>query len=474
MAGYNYISTVTASDGAGQDKFGASVALSRDGLVMAVGASDESNTFSWQGAVYIYDWDGTSWVERSKIYASDPAQSDYFGKSCALSADGSILAVGAYAAEGSQSAQGQLYIFDWNGSAWVERGILSPFEVAAYFFGRGCALSGDGNTLVVGASGASSSRGYVYTYDWDGAAWVQRGTYLSAYDAGTSDEFGYACALSEDGTYLAVGAPFWDGAIALDQGAVYVYTRNGTSWDSVKRITASETAGDGTLSNKFGWSCSLSSDGMTMAVGCPEWSAPSPDYSIYGKVYFFQHDGSTWVETGWVQKEPLVSYTYFGTGCALSGSGSVLAVGHERESSLLGAVFMYQKILSISFTLIESLAATTFYAVLNSMTGTHVASAEVTGQSGAIEVSSADPVLLTVFPKIGSSWVSSTSYALNDKVFPTDPTTSPFYYECTTAGTSGSTEPTWPSTGSVVDGTVEWVYVERIVQPITHGPLIPA
>lgn len=83
------------------------------------------------------------------------------------------------------------------------------------------------------------------------------------------------------------------------------------------------------------------------------------------------------------------------------------------------------------------------------------------------------PQTVTVTPYQGDLWVTLTAYAVDDLVFPIDPITTPYYYKCTVSGTSGSTEPTWPTSGTVSDGTVTWEFVSELVQPITHSPLIP-
>ncbi len=130
---------------------------------------------------------------------------------------------------------------------------------------------------------------------------------------------------------------------------------------------------------------------------------------------------------------------------------------------------------SITLSLTESLAATDFTAVVtNANTGFIMSKTTVSGATPTINLSTNDPCFVTLYPDYGTQWTASTAYDLNDKVFPTDPTTSPYYYECTTAGTSDASEPTWPTSGTVNDGTAVWTYVEQMVQPITHGPLIPS
>jgi|GEM_PF-2211078 len=93
-----------------------------------------------------------------------------------------------------------------------------------------------------------------------------------------------------------------------------------------------------------------------------------------------------------------------------------------------------------------------------------------------IPVSKAQPLYVTVSADIGAQWEPNATVAVDQKAFPTDPVTSPYYYKANSAGQTGATEPIWPSTpGSTVqDGDITWECVERLIQPITHGPLIPS
>src|SRR5256712_12044266 len=163
--------------------------------------------------------------------------------------------------------------------------------------GHGVALSGDGNTLAVGApyesSGAKGingdqndnsvySAGAVYVFTRRNNAWSQQ-AYIKASNPGQSDKFGYVVSLSQDGNTLAVSAYYEASAakgINGDQndnsipqaGAVYVFTRTGTTWSQQAYIKASNTGeagvgdqlGDG---DQFGFSIGLSADGNTLAGG---------------------------------------------------------------------------------------------------------------------------------------------------------------------------------------------------------------
>jgi hypothetical protein len=149
------------------DGFASALALSGDGEVLAVGG------FKWggHGAVYVFDRSGDSWVQRGAVLtASDAGSGDGFGVYMTLSDDGGILVVGANEWDGALSGQGAVYVFDRSGDSWVQRGaVLTASDAGAGDgFGLGVSISGDGNVLAVGAmdwSQTASQQGVVYTYD---------------------------------------------------------------------------------------------------------------------------------------------------------------------------------------------------------------------------------------------------------------------------------------------------------------------
>jgi len=100
-----------------------------------------------------------------------------------------------------------------------------------------------------------------------------------------------------------------------------------------------------------------------------------------------------------------------------------------------------------------------------------------TGSAFSVDIKTSEKAhYLTVKPNVGAAWKASTPYALNGKVFPGNPVDKPYYYTAIASGISGATEPNWPITPgqTVSDGGITWECVERLVQPITHGPLIPS
>ncbi len=288
------------------DQFGQSVSLRSDGNTLAVGSRFEDTAAAGSGAVYMFSRSGTTWAQSQFLKASNSGLNDEFGQIVSISADGTILAVGAYREDSGTTGvatdatgadelatdAGAVYVFNYDGATWSQHSYIKASNPGANDrFGLALNLSRDGNTLAVGAyreDGSTADIGgtddnaavdsgavYVFSRDTGTDVWSQQ-AYVKASNTGAGDEFGRAVSLSENGDVLAVGAHWEDGGAAgvnttadettaVEAGAVYTYTREtGTvNWTSQTYVKASNTeAGD-----EFGWAVSLTADGNTLAVG---------------------------------------------------------------------------------------------------------------------------------------------------------------------------------------------------------------
>ncbi|PXF62173.1 MAG: hypothetical protein C4B59_00750 [Candidatus Methanogaster sp.] len=153
---------ITASDGAAYDRFGASVAISGDCVV--VGAYEDADAGNDSGSAYIFKRDGTAWAQEAKITASDGAAYDHFGASVAVSGDCAVL--GAWRDGDTGPWSGSSYIFTRDGTTWTEQAKITASDGAAEdVFGSSVAISGD--YVVVGADhdddvGTNSGSAYIY------------------------------------------------------------------------------------------------------------------------------------------------------------------------------------------------------------------------------------------------------------------------------------------------------------------------
>jgi FG-GAP repeat len=311
---------LTASDGAMTDWFGYSVALSGDGNTALIGADNKTiGSNSDQGAAYVFTNSGGTWTQSTKLTASDGAASDYFGGSVSLNSDGSVALIGAYGKTvGSNSGQGMAYAFALSGSTWTQGDEFTSSDAASGGrFGNSVSLNSGGNIALVGAY--SNYAGYVHFLTQE----------VTSSDGAASDKFGSSAALSGDGNTALIAAPRKTVNGNSNQGAVYAFTRSGTTWTQAQILTAS----DGAANDAFGGSASasgfigtsnglaLSNDGNTALIGAPGKAA----------VYYFSRSGSTWTQT---QKlTPSDGTVGFGSGVALSSDGATALIGADASSN---------------------------------------------------------------------------------------------------------------------------------------------
>jgi len=384
---------VKASNTAAGNLFGYGLALSGDGSTLAVSARSERSNATGiggnqaddsapdSGAVYVFVRDGAgAWSQQAYVKASNTGTADYFGWSVALSGDGNTLAVGARwedsnatgiggnQANNSAVDSGAVYVFVRNGAGvWSQQAYVKASNTEADdWFGVSVALSGDGNTLAVGAYREDSSAtgiegdqadnsalnaGAVYVFVRNGAGVWSQQAYVKASNTEAVDTFSASVALSGDGNILAVSAIYEDSNAtgiggnqanngAPDSGAVYVFARDGTgAWSQQAYVKASNTgAGD-----YFGWSVPLSEDGNTLSVGA-YWedsnatgiggNQADDTANASGAVYMFVRDeAGIWSQQAYVKASNTGANDDFGWSIALSGDGNTLAVGAFLEDS---------------------------------------------------------------------------------------------------------------------------------------------
>jgi hypothetical protein len=305
-------------------------------------------------------------AQQAYIKASNTDADDRFGFSVALSGDGNTLAVGAPAEssdatgiDGNQSSNaasqsGAVYVLVRSGATWVQQAYVKASNTDAVdAFGHSVALSSDGNTLAVGApledsdatgingdqsnSLARDNFGAVYVFTRSGSTWVQQ-AYVKASIA--TREFGWSVSLSGDGNTLAVGVPFEDSGTPASAGAAYVFTRSGATWTQQSRLVASNTD----AFDEFGSSVALSGDGNTLAVGAPLEDSDATGINgdqrnslsavNSGAAYVFTRSGSTWTQQAYVKASQEDSDGIFGSSVALNGDGNTLAVGAPGNPSV--------------------------------------------------------------------------------------------------------------------------------------------
>jgi len=332
-------------DSAG-DNFGISLSVDSDGDTVAIGAWKDAGNGLDAGHVRIFEYSSGTWSPLGTALEGE-AFSDYFGSAVSISDAGTRVAVGAPYNDvaGPGVDAGHVQVWELSGGSWTQMGVSIDGENAGEQSGFSLALSGDGTTVAIGSpyhDGASSTdTGNVRVFTWNSGAglWARKGT-LDLEGEADQDRLGYALAINGEGTIVAAGARQNDGA-GVDAGHVRTYQWNtGTSeWDQWGSDINGEAAGD-----YFGSAVSLSSAGTTLAVGAPRNSVGlSATNAGHFRVFAWDNAAGDWAQQG-IDTDGAVGEK-LGTSLELSSSGArVLAGAPDNDSggSRAGAARLYE------------------------------------------------------------------------------------------------------------------------------------
>jgi hypothetical protein len=345
------VAELTGSDTVLNDDFARSIAVSGDGNVVVVGAGrTDVGSNSHQGAVYVFIKPDRGWAnakETVKLSASDGKAHDDFGISIALDDTGSTMVVG-------ELGEGDIAFFHGAGYVFFRPQTTSGFgsfsQVAkltnsdpvfdnspnctacADNFGPAVAISGDGNTAVIGSPSFFPS-GAAYVYNKPANGWVDSTESAKLTSSDASAQFGFSVATSTDGSTIAVGAlqaPF-------PTGAIYVYERPGAAWASTSSAKAKLTASD--KPNFLGLLTSISGDGKTIA---------SVAFGLKNSIYAFSKPATDWADA-------TEDAQFAGTeqaSVAVNRDGTVMAVGRlDAVADFSGRVFVFTGSLGADFSI---------------------------------------------------------------------------------------------------------------------------
>ncbi|MCP4352313.1 MAG: hypothetical protein GY795_43195, partial [Desulfobacterales bacterium] len=287
--------------------------VSISGDYAIVGARYDDDNGNNSGSAYIFKKDETGWIQQTKLTTINGNAHDSFGISVSISGDYAI--VGAIGDDEKASSAGSAYIFKRDGTVWTQQAKLTASDGAMYdCLGNSVSISGD--YAIVGAKG-NDDNGSVYIFKRDGTTWIQH-TKLTANDGANSDYFGSSVSISGD--YAIVGA-IGDDDKGDSSGSAYIFIKNGDIWTQQSKLTAS----DGGLYSSFGCSVSISGD-----------------YAIAGSTgnsaYIFKRDGTSWNEQA-ILKES-------GSSVFISGDYAVVGnPGYDNYTglALTGSAYIFKR-----------------------------------------------------------------------------------------------------------------------------------
>lgn len=289
--------------------FGTSVAVSKDGTIVAVGAPGTGN----DSYVRVYKNENGAWTQiGNEIKNIDILER--VGSSVAISDDGTIVAIGARQAGNLDN--GHVRVYKNESGVWTQIGNDIIGETSFDEAGRAIALSSDGTIVAIGApfnDTNGSKSGQVKVFKNNNNNWTQIGVNINGDAAG--DEFGGSISLSSDGTIIAIGAHKHVGNL----GQVKVFKNENNVWTQLGSDIDGEIAGD-----YFGYDVSLSNNGLILA----SFDARGNNANSQ-KLRVFNFENNTWVVKS--NSIDIGKSSSIKGSISVSGNGSIIAYSTETS-----------------------------------------------------------------------------------------------------------------------------------------------
>src|SRR5690554_2241742 len=316
----------------GTDAFGRSVAISADGTIVAVGADRNDGNGSLAGHVRVYENVSGRWTQIGADIEGE-ASGDSSGYSIAISADGSVIAIGSpFNTNATGTNAGHVRVFENIAGTWTQIGNAIEGEAQWDRNGWSVALSADGTIVAMSAprhNGNGPESGQVRIFENIQGTWTQVGAPLVGLQP--NDTFGTSVALSADGTTVVVGTV--PEITAGTSGYTMVFENISGIWTQIGQPIYGTDPG-----NQSGRSVSLSSGGNIVAIGEPGYGTGSN--SRIGNVRVFENISGTWTQIG----SRIIGDTAnssSGINISLSSNGSIVAIG-DAGKSFSGRVRVFQ------------------------------------------------------------------------------------------------------------------------------------
>jgi len=255
------------------------IEFSGDGLTVAL--SDAPG----RGKVLIFEWDGLDWVQKGADLVGE-GNNDDFGDDVALSINGDIIVIGAVDACNNGCGSGSVYVYEWDGNFWNQKGLTIDAERDNDRFGTSVDINDDGNIFVAGASlndnSGGTNAGHARVFEWADGSWTQKGADIDS--TLSSLNLGTRSIISSDGNSVAISGAGGYGY----NGKIYTYTWDGTRWIQQKEISGNDVTGE-SRGERLGVSLDVDKSFNTIISG-----AYYASKNVYrgGAAKFFNNDGT--------------------------------------------------------------------------------------------------------------------------------------------------------------------------------------
>ncbi|MCK4342885.1 MAG: hypothetical protein KAY37_14320 [Phycisphaerae bacterium] len=341
----NELFKLLASDGVGSDYFGSSVSI--DGDIAVVGAHFNDTSAQDAGTAYVFQYDGSNWVEVAKLLATDGAVGDWFGVSVSISGD--VIVVGA---SGDNNSTGAAYVFVKPAGGWADtlnedEKLIALDHADGDVFGCSVTISGD--VAVIGAygdddNGPLTGSAYVFERDDNGTPgdpsddiWTQLAK-LTASDAAGDDRFGTSVSISSD--VVVIGTPHTD-EVGGNSGSAYVFEKPEGGWQDMTAETAKLTASDAADGDKLGGAVSISSD-VAVIGACEDDDGGSST----GSAYVFVKLAGGWEDMNQTAKltaSDAFLEDRFGQSVSISGDMVIIGAPGHTATPVPGSAYVFEK-----------------------------------------------------------------------------------------------------------------------------------
>ena len=335
--GWSQVGKLTAADRRDDAGFGYAVAVHGDTIV--VGAYEEDHgTTSDVGAAYVFTKPANGWAvmnQTARLTASDAAGDDKFGTSVAVHED--TIVVGA---PENHDGGGSAYIFTKPANGWADMTETAELKGADKFGSFATSVAVYDDTVVVGDPDIDDSKGAAYVFtksaatgvwdDWHDKSASAATAKLRAPDRGNGDYFGRSVAF--DGETIVVGAPYNDGP--TNSGSAYVFIKPSSGGWTDMTQTAKLTASDADEEDWFGFSVAV--DGDSVVVGAKQ------DDDSRGSAYVFVEPQGGWTNTAGTNKRTAYDRSKndeFGNSVAVDGD--TVLVGAVGDDSDKGSAYVF-------------------------------------------------------------------------------------------------------------------------------------
>ena len=326
---------------ANKDRSGNEVAISRDGTIIAIGATHNDAGTLNSGQVRIFELNATQEWEQLGDAIQGEKENDRSGRAIALSDDGKYIAIGTDGYDGAseQDDIGHVRVFKWNESEWVQEGKDIVGEAAEDASGYSVAMSGDGTIVVIGANQNdpdhnNNNAGHVRVYkrnaDTNDLGWTQVGGDLDG--VAKNDQSGISVATSQDGNTVVIGAIKNDRKKNDNAGHVLVYVRNETDTDEPVGWTMLGGDIDGeSKGDQSGITVSTTSDGRTVVIGARN-NDGNGENAGHARIFSYDLCKDKWVQIG-LDIDGEAAGDHAGFDSHISGDGKTVVVGARYNDS---------------------------------------------------------------------------------------------------------------------------------------------